>query len=101
VLRAAGNKHDAAGANGRDKPVHNDDAVAGRNRDQLVTVAAGNGVIVVDGLITAVGPGSVVLIPGGAQHDVRNTHPTEPLRLVVVYAPPKFAPDAVMDREDI
>lgn len=69
--------------------------------DQLVTVAAGNGIIVVDGLITAVGPGSVVLIPGGAQHDVRNTHPTEPLRLVVVYAPPKFAPDAVMDREDI
>lgn len=65
--------------------------------DQLVCVVAGNGLVIVNRLITAVGPGSIVLIPGGAEHDVRNTHPTEALRLVVTYAPPKFPPGAVIN----
>lgn len=64
--------------------------------DQLVCVVAGNGLVIVDGLITAVGAGSIVLIPGGARHDVRNTHPDDALRLVVTYAPPKFPPGAVI-----
>lgn len=64
--------------------------------DQLVCVVAGMGIIVVDGLITAVMPGSIVLIPGGARHDVRNTDLVNPLYLIVAYAPPKFARDAVI-----
>ena len=68
---------------------------------QIVCVVAGNGLVVVDGLLTAVGPGSVVLIPGGAQHDVRNTHPTHVLRLVVLYSPPKFPPDMVIKQSEM
>lgn len=64
--------------------------------DQLVCVVAGMGIVVVDGLITAVMPGSIVLIPGGARHDVRNTDLVNPLHLIVAYAPPKFARDAVI-----
>jgi mannose-6-phosphate isomerase-like protein (cupin superfamily) len=62
--------------------------------DQLVCVVDGSGVVSVDAAETSVGPGSVVLVPGGARHDVRNTSPHTDLRLVVLYMPPKYARDA-------
>lgn len=64
--------------------------------DQVVCVVEGNGIVTVNGMITPVGPGSVVLIPGGAQHNVHNTHPEDKLRIVMMYAPPKFPPGTVI-----
>jgi mannose-6-phosphate isomerase-like protein (cupin superfamily) len=62
--------------------------------DQTVHVVEGNGIVDLGHTIhVAIGPASVVLIPGGMLHNVRNTHPTAALKLVVLYAPPKFPAD--------
>jgi len=65
------------------------------DHDQLVSVVDGSGAVIVDGTRTVVGPGSVVLVPGGARHDVQNISARTILRLVVLYMPPKYAPGAV------
>lgn len=64
------------------------------DHDQLVSVVDGSGAVVVEGVRTVVGPGSVVLVPGGAHHDVKNISSQTILRLVVLYMPPKYSPGA-------
>lgn len=62
--------------------------------DQIVQVVEGHGVVTVDCAREAVAPGDSVFIRGGQRHNVRNTDDTT-LRLVVYYAPAKFAEGTV------
>lgn len=60
---------------------------------QLVTVTDGHACCYLNGSRTALGTGSMVLIPPGAMHDITNTDGARPLKLVVTYSPQKF-PDS-------
>jgi len=55
--------------------------------DQFLRIEAGEGKAILDGIETAIGSGSAILVPAGAQHNIINTG-TEPIKLYTVYAPP-------------
>ncbi|MBX3200061.1 MAG: cupin domain-containing protein [Labilithrix sp.] len=55
--------------------------------DQFFRIEAGTGQIVIDGKRSDVGPGSAMLVPAGARHDVVASDGEE-LKLYTLYAPP-------------
>ena len=55
--------------------------------DQFFRVEAGAGEAVLDGVRTAISAGFAVLVPAGANHNIRNTGGV-PLKLYTLYAPP-------------
>jgi mannose-6-phosphate isomerase-like protein (cupin superfamily) len=57
--------------------------------DQIVYVIEGEAVLQIDGREHQAGPGTLVTIPAGANHHVRNPGMT-PLFFVTVYAPPEY-----------
>lgn len=68
--------------------------------DQIFVVAKGSGEAVVAGERQALEKGSVLLVPAGRRHDIRNTGEKR-LRLVTIYAPPHHPPGTVhATRED-
>lgn len=64
--------------------------------DQFFRIEQGRGEAVLDGVRTPIQPGSAVLVPAGARHNIVNTG-TEPLKLYTVYAPPNHR-DGVVHR---
>ncbi len=58
------------------------------DRDQFFRVEAGLGEILIDGIVSPVGPDMGMIVPAGARHNVRSTG-TEPLKLYTIYAPPE------------
>ena len=58
--------------------------------DQVLAFVAGEGVAILDGDETSVGPDHLVHVPAGARHNVVNRG-SFPLRLYTVYAPPQHA----------
>ena len=62
--------------------------------DQILSFVSGVGKAVVDGASRAVGPGDVVVVPAGVQHNFLNDGPN-PLVLYTVYGPPDHADGAV------
>jgi mannose-6-phosphate isomerase-like protein (cupin superfamily) len=64
--------------------------------DQFFRVEQGRGEAVLDGVRTAIQPGSAVVVPAGARHNIINTG-TEPLKLYTIYAPPNHR-DGVVHR---
>lgn len=58
--------------------------------DQVLAFVAGEGVAVLDGEESHVGPDHLVHVPAGSRHNVVNRGPF-PLRLYTVYAPPQHA----------
>ena len=67
------------------------------NGDQFIRVESGQGEAIMDGERHALRDGVAVVIPAGAEHNVINTSPTEPLRLYTVYSPPQH-PDGTVNR---
>ena len=67
------------------------------NGDQFIRVESGQGEAIMDGERHALSDGTAVVIPAGAEHNVINTSPTEPLRLYTVYSPPQH-PDGTVNR---
>ena len=57
--------------------------------DQIVYVIEGEAVVRIDGHEHAAAAGTLVTIPAGANHHVRNPG-TTPLFFVTVYAPPEY-----------
>lgn len=55
--------------------------------DEVYVVTAGRATLVVDGVPTPVGPGSLAYVPAGVPH--RFADVTEDLRVYVVFAPPE------------
>jgi mannose-6-phosphate isomerase-like protein (cupin superfamily) len=62
--------------------------------DQILSFVSGVGKAVVAGEDRAVGPGDVVVVPAGVQHNFLNDGPN-PLVLYTVYGPPDHADGAV------
>jgi mannose-6-phosphate isomerase-like protein (cupin superfamily) len=60
------------------------------NVDQVLAVVAGEGVVVLDGEESRVGPDHVVHVPAGVRHNVLNRGSFN-LRLYTIYAPPGHA----------
>jgi mannose-6-phosphate isomerase-like protein (cupin superfamily) len=65
--------------------------------DQFIRVEAGQGEAILDGERHALSDGMAVVIPAGAEHNVINTSPTEPLRLYTIYSPSEH-PDGTINR---
>jgi mannose-6-phosphate isomerase-like protein (cupin superfamily) len=64
--------------------------------DQFFRIESGTGQIVIDGKRTDIGPGSAMLVPAGAKHDVV-ADGRAPLELYTLYAPPNHR-DGVVHR---
>ncbi|MDP9392942.1 MAG: cupin domain-containing protein [Actinomycetota bacterium] len=62
--------------------------------DQVLVFVEGAGEADLDGDVGKVGPGSLVVVPSGTRHNVRNTGDGS-LRLYTVYGPPEHAPGTV------
>jgi mannose-6-phosphate isomerase-like protein (cupin superfamily) len=58
--------------------------------DQVLAFVAGEGVAVLEGQESPVGPGRLVLVPAGLRHNVVNRGPSD-LQLYTIYAPPEHA----------
>jgi len=58
--------------------------------DQVLTFVAGEGVAILEGVESHVGPDHLVHVPAGTRHNVVNRG-SFPLRLYTVYAPPQHA----------
>jgi mannose-6-phosphate isomerase-like protein (cupin superfamily) len=57
--------------------------------DQIVYVVEGEAIVRVDGVEHRAGAGTLVTIPAGTRHDVRNPGAV-PLFFLTVYAPPEY-----------
>ncbi len=55
--------------------------------EQILYFQSGTGEAILDGKTTHVGPGDVVIVTPGTQHNFRNTG-TVPLKITTTYAPP-------------
>jgi mannose-6-phosphate isomerase-like protein (cupin superfamily) len=62
--------------------------------DQVLTFVSGSAEVILDDKRGVVGPGDVVVVPAGTQHNFI-TMGDEPLKLWTVYAPPEHAPGTV------
>jgi len=57
--------------------------------DQFFRFEEGQGVVVIDGVKSAVKDNSGVIVPSGAKHNVINTSKTADLKLYTIYSPPE------------
>lgn len=62
--------------------------------DQVLVFVAGSGRSELNGKQAPIGPGTVVVVPAGTEHNFVNTG-NEPLKLYTVYAPPEH-PDGTV-----
>jgi mannose-6-phosphate isomerase-like protein (cupin superfamily) len=62
--------------------------------DQVLAFVEGEGLAILDGDESPVGPGRLVHVPAGTRHNFINTGPGD-LRLYTIYAPPEHAPGTI------
>lgn len=63
--------------------------------DQFFRVESGEGEAILNGERHPLRDGSIVVIPGGVEHNIVNTSTSEPLRVYTIYAPPEH-PDGTV-----
>jgi mannose-6-phosphate isomerase-like protein (cupin superfamily) len=56
--------------------------------DQFIRIEEGEGQSILDGVERDLTAGSVVVIPAGVRHNIKNTSPGDALKLYTLYAPP-------------
>lgn len=56
--------------------------------DQFIRIEEGEGQSVLDGVERDLTDGSVIVIPAGVKHNIKNTSRDEALKLYTLYAPP-------------
>lgn len=56
--------------------------------DQFIRVEEGEGQSILDGVERDLTDGSVVIIPAGVRHNIKNTSASDSLKLYTIYAPP-------------
>ena len=66
------------------------------NTDQFFRIEEGKGTVTIDGRETLVESDVAIIVPAGAQHNVRNTG-DKPLKFYTLYAPPQH-PDGTVHR---
>jgi mannose-6-phosphate isomerase-like protein (cupin superfamily) len=57
------------------------------DNDQFFRFEQGQGKVIIDGNEYAVGDGSAIVVPAGANHNVINVSQTAPLKLYTIYSP--------------
>ena len=62
--------------------------------DQVLAIVAGEGVAILEGEESQIGPDRLVHVPAGLRHNIVNRG-SGPLRLYTVYAPPEHAPGTI------
>jgi mannose-6-phosphate isomerase-like protein (cupin superfamily) len=67
--------------------------------DQILTFVDGEGVAIMDGDESRVGPGRLLHVPAGVRHNVVNRGSLD-LRLYTVYAPPQHAQGTIHRTKD-
>ena len=65
--------------------------------DQFIRIEKGEGQSILNGSPRDLTDGSVVVIPAGVKHNIKNTSASEPLKLYSLYAPPHHR-DGVVHR---
>jgi mannose-6-phosphate isomerase-like protein (cupin superfamily) len=63
------------------------------DHDQFLRIEKGNGQAIVNGQEYELYDGIGLIIPAGAQHQIKNTSETEDLKLYSIYTPPEHKPD--------
>lgn len=58
-----------------------------KHTEQTLYFQSGTGVAILDGKTTPIGPGDVVVVTPGTQHNFRNTG-SAPMKIFTTYAPP-------------
>lgn len=56
--------------------------------DQMITVVEGDGVAVLNDIEMPIMNGSVVVVPQGTKHNIKNTSDDHAMKLYTLYAPP-------------
>ena len=56
--------------------------------DQFFRFEAGEGEVTIDGNTNNVADGVAIIVPAGAEHNVRNTSDSEELKMYTLYSPP-------------
>lgn len=64
------------------------------DRDQFFRVEAGEGEILIDGVVHPIAEDFAMIVPAGARHNVRNVG-AEPLKLYTLYGPPEHRRDVL------
>ena len=62
--------------------------------DQVLVFVSGEGIAILDGERSSVGPGRLVQVPAGTRHNFVNTGSTS-LHLYTIYAPSEHAPGTI------
>jgi len=57
------------------------------DNDQFFRFESGQGKVIIDGNEYAVGDGSAIVVPAGAEHNVVNSSGSEALKLYTIYSP--------------
>lgn len=60
-----------------------------KTHDQFFRIEKGTGVIIIDDITYSLSDGFAVVVPAGSVHEVKNTSPSDQLKLYTVYAPPE------------
>lgn len=64
------------------------------DRDQFFRIENGKGEIWIDGTMTKIESDTVMIVPAGARHNLKNTG-DKPLQLYTIYAPPEHVDGTV------
>lgn len=67
--------------------------------DQFIRVESGNGIAIVNNVHTDLSDGSVIMIPAGLKHYVKNIGNTD-LKLYSIYSPPEHSENRVDIRQN-
>jgi mannose-6-phosphate isomerase-like protein (cupin superfamily) len=59
--------------------------------DQFFRFESGEGVVTINETTYVVADGDAIIVPAGAQHNVRNSSSTDSLRMYTIYTPPHHA----------
>lgn len=62
--------------------------------DQFLRIEEGTGVAILDGVETAVGDDWAIVVPAGANHNIKNTG-TTPMKIYTIYSPPEHLKDTL------
>lgn len=65
-----------------------------KEHDQIIIIVEGTGEALLNGRTTPFQKNSVIIIPSGTHHQIKNTG-SQTLKLYTFYAPPEHAPDTI------
>lgn len=68
--------------------------------DQFLRCESGRGKAVLDGVEHEISDGFVIIVPAGANHNIINTSPDQPMKLYTLYAPPNHRDGVVHETKE-